>query len=236
MPRYRFAWSNVPSRVLNAVCTEHNLKNGSCVDALMAAYGVRPRVNFVQDNWSVLRETWLARDGHSREAVVKQLRALGLGSTDAPVRTVAAQLDYLRSCHNKQSLREIVLSQFLAIGEMSPNVPTAPAPPPPPSPEPVAGQATSRPPPAAPDQQPRQTIPSESSKKEQTLIQFVQDVLRDALKQPDVAPDEAGDIPIRMGSSMCFVRAIKNQSPYRSFGFPPPWSWICQNRQNCLAP
>ncbi len=209
MPRYRFAWANISSRVLNAICADRKLKNGSCVDALMDVYGVRPKVNFVQDNWPVLRETWLARDGPSREAVTKQLRALGLGATDAPVRTARDQLDYLRSCHNQQSLREIVLSQFLAIGEMSPNVPAAPAPPPPPSPEPVPARATSGPAPAVPDQQPPQTETAESPKKEQTLIEFVQSVLRDALKQPDLARDKDGDIPIRMGSSMCFVRAVE---------------------------
>ena len=119
MPRYRFSWENLPPHVLNAVCSALGLKTDNPSESLRAAYGARPKTEFVRDAWSVLRDHWLAEDAASRAVVIQELRSARLGAADAPVGTQEEQMDYLRSCHNQLSLREIALSQFLAVGEPS---------------------------------------------------------------------------------------------------------------------
>src|ERR1700693_3858908 len=130
MPRYRFNWDSLPPRVVKELSDSLALKGERPTDALRAAYGARPKSEFVRDAWPALRDRWLAADEASRAHVIEQLMLAVLGATDTPIVTHDEQLSYLRSCHNQLGLRDIVLSQFLSIGEAS-SVPPLPLTPPP---------------------------------------------------------------------------------------------------------
>ena len=119
MPRYRFSWENLSPTLLGALCDSLGLKGDVPADILRASYGARPKPEFVRATWPMLRDRWLVDDAASRAAILDQLRKARLGSADAPVGTQEEQMAYLRSCHSQQSLREIVLAQFLAVGEAS---------------------------------------------------------------------------------------------------------------------
>src|SRR6266487_1614289 len=116
MPRYRFSWDNLPPELLHQLGSDLRLRPP--VDqALRERYGARPEPDFVRDAWPTLIKAWLATDDESRELVVDELHARGLGKARAPARSTAAQLYYLRSCRNSSSLREAVAAIFTAFGE-----------------------------------------------------------------------------------------------------------------------
>lgn len=119
VPRYRFSWENLSAPLLAELCDSLGLKDDKSADALRTTYGARPKPEFVRDAWPVLRDRWLADDAVSRAHVLAQLRSARLGSSDTPVGTKAEQMTYLRSCHNQQSLRDIVLAQLLSVGEVA---------------------------------------------------------------------------------------------------------------------
>ena len=117
MPRYRFSWENLSAPLLAELCASLGLEDDrSAADALRTTYGARPKPVFVKDAWPVLRDHWLEDDAVSRAQIVAQLRSARLGLSDTPVGTQAEQMTYLRSCHNQQSLRDIVLAQLLSVG------------------------------------------------------------------------------------------------------------------------
>lgn len=118
MPRYRFRWELIPSRLTQELARHLGL-SGEPVAALQRRYGLRPKHEFVRECWPVLRDHWLARDGAWRRFVVQELRDLGLGKHEAEVRIKARQMDYLRSCRNSESLRLVVLAAFHQLGDIS---------------------------------------------------------------------------------------------------------------------
>ena len=124
MARYRFAWNNLPPKLLTSLHRALKL-DGDAADALRQAYGARPKANFVHDTWPVLRDTWLAEDGEARTAVVEALQAKRLGNRDIPTRSKPGQLEYLRSCRNSGALREVVLPLLIGAGEQT--APSGPA-------------------------------------------------------------------------------------------------------------
>jgi hypothetical protein len=116
MGRYRFAWNNLPSKLLESLQSELKLE-GDPVDALRKAYGARPKPEFVHDSWPILRDSWLAHDSEARAGVVDALHHERLGNRDIPTRSKAGQLEYLRSCHNSGTLRDVVLAWLIKAGE-----------------------------------------------------------------------------------------------------------------------
>lgn len=116
MGRYRFAWDNLPSKLLESLQSELKL-DGDPVGALRKAYGARPKLDFVHDSWPTLRDSWLAQDAEARAAVVDALRRERLGNRDIPTRSKAGQLEYLRSCRNSGTLRDVVLPWLIKAGE-----------------------------------------------------------------------------------------------------------------------
>lgn len=125
MPRHRFSWDNLHPALLRklkpAFPDQPDLSR-----ALRSAYGARPSPDFVRDHWPVLLEEWLRRDRQSRAAVVDELRHARLGDVSINTATAGGQMDYLRSCRNASSLREIVRTALIQAGE-SPPAAKAPA-------------------------------------------------------------------------------------------------------------
>jgi len=124
MARYRFAWSNLPPKLLRSLHRELKLE-GDAADALRKAYGARPKVEFVHDSWPILRDSWLAQDSEARAGVIEALHHERLGNDDIPTRSKQGQLEYLRSCNNSGTLSDVVLPWLIKAGE--PTSASAPA-------------------------------------------------------------------------------------------------------------
>ena len=116
MGRYRFAWNNLPPKLLRSLHRELKL-DGDPAEALRKAYGARPKPNFVHDSWPILRDSWLPEDADARAGVVEALQHRRLGNLDIPTRSKTGQLRYLRSCHNSATLRGVVLPWLVKAGE-----------------------------------------------------------------------------------------------------------------------
>ena len=113
MPRYRFAWSNLPEYVLVELAEVLEASSiADVVETLRATYGARPQEEFIEDTWELLRETWLVEDVDARTEIVATLRERGLGEV-----SVSDDVEYLRSCRNTINLRRVVLPTFISLGE-----------------------------------------------------------------------------------------------------------------------
>ena len=204
MPRYRFSWDNLPSGLLHQLGSDLRLRPP--VDqALRERYGARPEPDFVRDAWPTLIDAWLATDDESRELVVDELRARGLGKLRAPARSVAAQLYYLQSCRNSSSLRDAVAAIFTAFGE-SEAVRT-----------PVPSEMTAQDNPiVSPDRLPSDAD-DEADQPPTSLTEWLCWAVAQVLEVEQVNQDPDGDIRIRYGSTMCFVRGIEDPPSVRLF-------------------
>lgn len=204
MPRYRFSWDNLPPALLDQLGSD--LKLRPPVDqALRERYGARPEPDFVRDAWPTLVKTWLANDDESRELVVGELRARGLGKARAPARSSAAQLYYLQSCRNSSTLREAVAAIFTAFGE-SEDVPS-----------PVPSETTAQDNPiVTPDWMPS-GAEEEADEPPTSLTEWLCWAVAQVLEVEQVCQDPDGDIRIRYGSTMCFVRGIEDPPSVRLF-------------------
>ena len=111
MPRYRFQWENVPSDLVNKIVAHLSLP-ASSLEGIKSRYGMRPKVDFIQDTWKLLFNEWLVHDVEALASVASNLRSLGLGDTQ-----IQPDLQYVESCRNTIRLREVVLDRFLALGE-----------------------------------------------------------------------------------------------------------------------
>ena len=107
MPRYRFAWVNFRPALLKKMASTLELE-GAPADALQKKFGARPKADFVQSAWPVLRTVWLSADAASRQVVVDKLMSAGLGRFERTPHSKTAQLNYLDTCRNSPKLREIV--------------------------------------------------------------------------------------------------------------------------------
>ena len=115
MPSYRFRWEQLPSRLTRRLASDLQL-DGVPAAALRKAYGARPGEDFVRDAWPLLRDHWLAKDRAARRVVMTMLRERRLGNMDLPVGNRQEQIDYLRSCRNSATLRQVVIDEFRAAG------------------------------------------------------------------------------------------------------------------------
>jgi hypothetical protein len=193
MARYRFNWENLPAGLLRTLKQDLGL-DGPPAAALREVYGARPKEVFVADAWPTLLAAWLPRDRTARVAIVEQLRDRGLGAAGGSVKTAAQQLDYLRSCRNSTTLRQTVLTELILAGESD----LAPVP------------KSKPPPPHSPDTRVEPDPRDESSADASTLIEFVDQTLMSILDVSELQRDDDGDVPIRSGSSMCYVRVQEN--------------------------
>ncbi len=73
MPRYKFAWTNLPGALLMGLVRDLGLDRADPAESLRTAYGARPDEDFVRDAWPVLLDRWLARNSAARAAVVDGL-------------------------------------------------------------------------------------------------------------------------------------------------------------------
>ncbi len=186
MPRYRFSWDNLPPALLTRLCRDLDL-DPPPAPALLARYGPRPRSEFVHDAWRTLVDTWLEADGRSRERIVAQFWKHGLGSGGSPPLTVAEQVDYLDSCRESASAREIVAAAFRALGEPW-----------------LVGTPAGEDAPESSDQPP-------------SLDEWLDDVMGEILGPAEVRRDRDGDIPVRAGSTVCYVRCVDDPPSVRLF-------------------
>ena len=201
MARYRFAWSNFPPQVLEKLAAGLGL-HGDPAEALRRAYGARPKVGFVQEAWPVLLDTWLTVDVESRSQIAQELHARGLGKTDISLRSKQGQIDYLRSCRNATTLREVVLASFLLAGEAE-----------------VVAAPTARAVPAAVQEPPQPSRPERprdgtTQANKLSLDDWVVATLEQAYGLTNLQRDEDGDVPIPRGSAVLFVRAQAEGSPF----------------------
>ncbi len=204
MPRYRFSWDNLPPGLLRQLGSGLRLRPP--VDqALRERYGARPEQDFVRDAWPTLIKAWLETDDESRELVVAELQARGLGKARAPAVSAASQLYYLRSCRNSSALRETVAAIFTAFGE-SEDFPT-----------PVPSETTAEDNPiVTPDWQPSDSG-AEADQPPTSLTEWLGWAVAQILEVDQVNRDPDGDIRIRYGSTMCFVRGIEDPPSVRLF-------------------
>ena len=204
MPRYRFSWDNLPPGLLRQLGSDLRLRPP--VDqALRERYGARPEQDFVRDAWPTLIKAWLETDDESRELVVDKLQARGLGKARAPAVSAASQLYYLRSCRNSSALREAVAAIFTAFGE-SEDFPT-----------PVPSETTAEDNPiVTPDWQPSDSG-DRADQPPTSLTEWLGWAVAQILEVDQVNRDPDGDIRIRYGSTMCFVRGIEDPPSVRLF-------------------
>lgn len=206
MPRYRFAWSNFSPRLLSRLAAALNL-GGDPAESLRAIYGARPKANFIQDAWPTLLEDWLPTDPSMLQFVAEEMHELGLGRTEIGIRSKRGRLEYLATCRNAPTLREVVLSAFLAAGE-TPQLDT-PA---------LRDLPTSTE--TAPDhpEVSTSTGAGHAGEDEQLVVdslnEWIEETLKVALELDEVFRDEDGDIPIPRGSSVLFIRPQAEGSPF----------------------
>jgi len=209
VPRYRFTWENFPPQLLSNISAAVGLI-GAPLDELRKRYGARPRPDFIRDAWTSLLADWLPQDDGSRKAVVAGLRAAGLGDTDKAGPNAQAELDYIKTCRNSGTLREIVLAAFLEAGEPNPAVATP------------SVQTTAA---AAPALSASQTSPSDDARTEgppaappgdtaDDLRTWVEAVLKAKYGWAAVKYDKDGDIPVQAGSAAVYIQFPKDGRPF----------------------
>ena len=219
MPRYRFAWSNLPPKLLKRLGADLAL-DGEPADALWRHFGARPKPAFVQEAWPTLVEVWLPSDAAGRLSVAEELRALGLGRTEISIGSKQGQLDYLRSCRNAPTLRDVVLAAFLVAGETTQlETPIA-------RPEPSGQDAprerqrdsqrdTAS---ARPDAQGRSdeqdTVSLDLERHSRDFDDSIIDTLKEAYDLPELFRNPDGDIPLPRGSSILYIRSHERGSPF----------------------
>jgi T3SS (YopN, CesT) and YbjN peptide-binding chaperone 1 len=203
MPRYHFSWGNLPPGLLRQLGAALDLRP-PVDESLRSVYGARPGAEFVRDTWPLLIDAWLARDRASREWVVEALLARRLGNPDLPVRSPAGQLEYLRSCPGSAVLSEVVAAVFTAFGDC----------------EPVSGPV-----PSATTAQDNPIVtphragerPGEAGQPPRSIHDWLCWAVTEILGDGEVTRDPDGDIPVRHGSTMCFVRSIDDPPSVRLF-------------------
>ncbi|MGB3287473.1 helicase-related protein [Mycolicibacter algericus] len=119
MPRYKFHWTNLPRPLLDALYTDlaFDADPDDPVEALYSWYGARPKENFVQDAWPTLLTHWVSHDTAARDAIVTALRRVR--REDGNLTKHRDQMTYLHGLRNAKNLRDIVLKEFIAIGEVA---------------------------------------------------------------------------------------------------------------------
>lgn len=210
MPRYRFAWSNLPPQLLKKLGAALAL-DGDSADALRRTFGARPKPAFVQEAWPTLLDIWLPVDPASRQFVAEELKAYGLGRNEISIRGKQGQLDYLRSCRNAPTLREVVLAAFLAAGETTQIETPTVREPEPSIQEPPHERTRGSNDDAAPQPD---TSDNDGVQDPASLNDWVIATLKEAYGVPEIYLDSDGDIPLPRGSSVLYIRPHDGESPF----------------------
>ena len=100
MPKYKFRWSNLPSELLDVLREALIAGDEDSADLLAVIYGARPKVEFIEEAWQTLLDSWLGHDKESRHAVVRTLREAR--REDGTITNRRSQLAYLRSSEEHQ--------------------------------------------------------------------------------------------------------------------------------------
>jgi hypothetical protein len=78
----------------------------------VTSFGKRPNHAFIQAAWPLLLDHWLMLDKNATQRIAEALRMRHVGDT-----TIRDDMVYLRSCRNSAGLRDVVLIEFIALGE-----------------------------------------------------------------------------------------------------------------------
>lgn len=125
MPRFRFQWDNIDANLREILAKIFHLPG---VDAahFVTRFGKRPNQEFIQAAWPLLLDHWLVLDKNAAHRIAEALQMRGVGDA-----TISDDLIYLRSCRNSAGLRDVVLIEFIALGERNETgvrLPESPAP------------------------------------------------------------------------------------------------------------
>jgi len=153
MPKYRFQWANLPDDILGLLVEDDEFPDKAvppeeAAEVLRETFGARPDEEFVRECWELLRDHWLASDDDARKVVVEELWERGVGAGTRAPTSRGAEMRFLGSCRNARGLRQIVLNEFIKLGENEQVATTEPSNPAPPS---VLTDASDSPKPTAPE-------------------------------------------------------------------------------------
>ena len=118
-PPKKFRWTNLSRGLARELARAAGVRVSLPREDLAAKFGEPPTDQLVRDIWPTLRDRWLASRPAFRKRVVAELRAAGLGDASVKVDTKTGQMEYLRSCHQSDRLKQIVLAAFLEEGSRS---------------------------------------------------------------------------------------------------------------------
>ncbi len=196
MGRYKFRWANLGPDVLAGLADQIGA-DGDAVEALTSTYGARPKEEFVRDTWPQLIDIWLRRDEDRLRRLAERVASRGVGDQTINRSTETGQAEFLRSCRNTTVLRADVLAMLIERGEQ--NEPgEAPQ-----SREHSSGDLRSL---------PSTVFPSGGEPFTEWVAAQLETVYGEGLK-----PDDDGDIPIRSGSSVTYLRPIDDELPRLEF-------------------
>lgn len=111
MPRVRFQWDNIDTNLRTALAVTLQFPSGD-VAHFVTRFGKRPKQEFIQATWPVLLDSWLVDDRNATHRIAEALRIRHVGNT-----TISDDFVYLRRCRNSAGLRDVVLIEFIALGE-----------------------------------------------------------------------------------------------------------------------
>jgi hypothetical protein len=184
MPRFRFQWENIDANLREILAKAFQLPG---VDAahFVTRFGKRPNQEFIQTAWPLLLDHWLVMDINAAHRIAEAMQMRGVGDT-----TISDDLSYLRSCRNSAGLRDVVLIEFIALGERNETgvrLPDAPVP-------------------KSPETTPTVTpVISKNDNPVDVLRQFVLHTLASHFEKNVITIDEDGDIIMPAGSAVMCV-------------------------------
>jgi hypothetical protein len=215
-----FRWANVSIEVLQALIEHPEASPEDAAAELTLLYGAPPKADFVADRWPVLRDAWLAvgDDPHTADTIVA-LRTAGLGDLSIATTTAGGTASYLASCADSMRLRSIVLRGFLAAGRPTGDSPSGGS-----ASGAVAVGAT------VSGDAPEAEVAADDVGERGIVHARDADELREAVVVAlgslvgsgsdgggEVVVDDDGDIPIRWGSAVLYVRVIADNPIIRIF-------------------
>lgn len=221
-----FRWTQVPLELLRVLVERSDVSGEEAASELSMLYGTPPRAGFVGDRWAVLRDAWLVAgdDPKSADAIVA-LRLAGIGDPAIATTTPGGTAAYLASCPDSVRLRSAVLRAFLALGSTGPHDPTTGAATAPGGAVvPVADDAAVGEDAAVGDgadgAPPAEVIVharSADELRDAVIVALGSLVGGGADGAGEVVVDDDGDIPIRWGSAVLYVRVLDGNPVIRIF-------------------
>lgn len=185
MPRFRFQWDNIDANLREILANILHLQG---VDAahFVNRFGKRPNQEFIQAAWPLLLDHWLLIDKNAAHRIAEALQMRQVGDA-----SISDDMIYLRSCRNSAGLRDVVLIEFIALGERNETGVRLPE-----SPAPVPD-----------DTAPGVSIPviSRNDNPVDVLRQFVLQTLASHFEKNAITIDEDGDIIMPAGSAVLCV-------------------------------